>query len=311
MRNVAIAPRLVSKTSLLPLTWLAWALAGILASGLLVSRCESLGAANAETPAALVEAGIAPSGSPAAPALAQEPALTAPAASDDGLVALLMTGKYLAAIGLVLTLLVGGVRVPLKLRWPWFGTKAGGYVLGFGGAAVIYFGAALRAGSGVSIGLCLSALAAGWAAAGGWESLRDVLGVLRKPAAAGVGVASLLIIVALSTASCRRGGDVVDHPVASTLIDCARADTSKIQELGLAMEPLVFGAVPDWGRVYDRAVTVGATIGGCAVALLVQDYLGGRRQVSVEDSWGARNTLERFRAEVAGGATFRTAKGDL
>lgn len=100
--------------------------------------------------------------------------------TEPGFLEYLLDGRYLPAIGLALIAIVAAARAALASHWSWFGTKLGGYVLGFGSAALLYVGEALRTGAGLSIGLVAAALAAGWAASGGWEMLRDVAIGLRS-----------------------------------------------------------------------------------------------------------------------------------
>src|ERR1051326_1061780 len=95
------------------------------------------------------------------------------------LLTLITAGKYLPAVGLCLVALVGAMRAGIGAYVPWLRTKIGGYALGFGSAVLLYVGTSLEAGSGISIGLFGSALAAGWTAAGGWEHMRDILNWFR------------------------------------------------------------------------------------------------------------------------------------
>lgn len=103
-----------------------------------------------------------------------------PVGAAGELLALLKSGQYLPAVGVALVLLVAGMRWGGSKLHPWFKSQAGGYVLGYGAALLLYVGTALNAGAGVSIGLFGSALAAGWVASGGWESFRDFAGWLRS-----------------------------------------------------------------------------------------------------------------------------------
>lgn len=268
-----------------------------------IMHVENLGAANASTPHMLIDVGVV------------APMASAADLPDDPttLLQLIMTGKYMPAVGVGLIIATGLLRTLLSMQWAWFGTKLGGYALGFGSSFALYIGAAFKSGSGVSVGVLLAALGAAWAASGGWEKFRDILaGLKSKKMAVSASAASIVAIIGLTIAGCSSGcGSVGKHPVVSAIVDCGKEDQAKLEALALQLSPLVFGGKPNWSAVYDQAVSAGATIGGCVLADLVQTYLGGRMAVPADESWSARNALEKFRADVAGGATFRTAKGDL
>ena len=101
-------------------------------------------------------------------------------------------------------------------------------------------------------------------------------------------------------------------PVVSAVIDCTIQNKDQIGLLVAEFRTLLTGQAPDWAAIYQRAKTAGKAIGGCALAEVVQDYLGNRAAPPAQaDSWSAYNALERFRREEAGNATFKTAKGDL
>lgn len=100
--------------------------------------------------------------------------------------------------------------------------------------------------------------------------------------------------------------------VVNAVIDCTVQNQGQITALIGEFKTLLSGQMPDWSAIYQRAKNAGKAIGGCALAQLVQDYLGNRAAPPpMADSWNANNTLERFRREEAGNATFKTAKGDL
>lgn len=98
-----------------------------------------------------------------------------------GLVKALKSGEWLAAVGFGLMLLVLLLRLVLvKLfKIAWFGSKPGGYVLGYGTALLTSLGAQLSTGS-WSISVITTALAAGLAATGGWSAAWDFVEWLRK-----------------------------------------------------------------------------------------------------------------------------------
>jgi hypothetical protein len=100
--------------------------------------------------------------------------------------------------------------------------------------------------------------------------------------------------------------------VINAVVDCTLENQGQITALIGEFKTLLNGQLPDWSAIYQRAKQAGKSIGGCALAELVQDYLGNRAAPPpMADSWNANNALERFRREVANNATFHTAKGDL
>ena len=89
-------------------------------------------------------------------------------------------------------------------------------------------------------------------------------------------------------------------------IDCLGVNRPQIASLLTELTPLVNMNRPDWPAVYQRAKTAGTSIGGCVLAELVQSYLGGTRAPEPGEGWTAHETLEKFRAEEANNATFKT-----
>lgn len=62
-----------------------------------------------------------------------------------------------------------------------------------------------------------------------------------------------------------------------------------------------------WDDVFALAKGLGTKLGGCALARFTQRILGNRSAPpTIEDGNLARDTLERFRKEEAGGAKFKT-----
>lgn len=133
--------------------------------------------------------GIGTSPSVAAPAQ-PDPAAgigTSPSADDAGGLALalyraLQRGETLPAVALGLMLVALALRKLGGGVLPWLKTKPGGYTVAFGSSLLVYAGTALLASSPVTGSLVLSWLAASYAAAGGWEALRDFLGWLKAKA---------------------------------------------------------------------------------------------------------------------------------
>lgn len=113
-----------------------------------------------------------------------------------------------------------------------------------------------------------------------------------------------------TNASCPGPGPV--PVVVNAIVDCTLQNQSQITALIGEFKTLLVGQLPDWKAIYQRAKNAGKAIGGCALAELVQDYLGNKSAPPPQaDSWNAFQTLERFRREEAGNATFKTAKGDM
>ena len=158
---------------------------------------------------------------------------TAPAGDPTSLFqqlfAFIQTGHGTAAVGVVLMLLVYGLRAGLA-TWvsPWFKTQTGGYVLGFGTATLAYFGAALlslQSYHAISLSLVINALGAGFLAAGGWEALRDILTKIGKPpTSATLAAIVLCTFVALAGSGCGAQAQKMTGSFAT----CAKADLGQI-----------------------------------------------------------------------------------
>jgi hypothetical protein len=100
--------------------------------------------------------------------------------------------------------------------------------------------------------------------------------------------------------------------VTDAIIDCTVQNQDQINSLIAEFKTLLTGQMPDWAAIYQRAKNAGKAIGGCALAEVVQSYLGNRAAPPPQaDSWNAYSALERFRREEAANATFRTQAGDL
>lgn len=129
-------------------------------------------------------------------------------------------------------------------------------------------------------------------------------------------IASLLIGALLMggtlIASCGPGKQPVGPVVINGIIDCTVDSGGQIAELIKAFRPKDGHGV-NWSDVYEKAKAAGESVGGCALAIFIQDYMTSSTYASTEGYGGAdaTATLERFRTEVAHGATFHTAKADL
>ena len=94
--------------------------------------------------------------------------------------------------------------------------------------------------------------------------------------------------------------------IGGAVIDCLGANRSQIDSILTELSPLLTTGRPDWSAIYQRAKGAGRDIGGCVIAELVQNYLGGTRAPEAAEGWNAHEALEKFRREEAGGATFKT-----
>lgn len=123
---------------------------------------------------------------------------------------------------------------------------------------------------------------------------------------------SIAVVLGLATTQVACPHTDPANPVVNTIIDCTLENRDQIAGLIAEFQPLINGEKPDWPAVYQRAKNAGKAIGGCALAELVQNYLGNRLAPPPQaDSWSAFQALDRFRREEANYATFKTAKGDL
>lgn len=180
------------------------------------------------------------SGSAVVPAAATAPAQTTPApATIDAIdpqtelgdvVQFARSGKGRLAIGAGLVLLVWGLRSILAPRVAWFKTPAGGYVLGFGSAAIFYVGGGLAGGVPITFNLICDAGVAAFAASGKWEALRDVLDKVGHPPKLVAGRVAQLAVVALgvglvvSLAGCK-GTSAKDVAIESSYVAATAAET--------------------------------------------------------------------------------------
>lgn len=100
--------------------------------------------------------------------------------------------------------------------------------------------------------------------------------------------------------------------VKASVIDCASQDQSALVSLVLKMAlPIFNGHAPDWSEVYALALGGGRDVGGCALALVVDDWIKKHAPPTGLTRDESLVTLDRFRRDVAGGAVFRTKHGDL
>lgn len=230
----------------------------------------------------------------------------------------IITGKGTAAAGIAMLFVVWGLRNGLGAAWLWWKTPIGGYVLGFSIPAILYLGTATASGNAFTFGLFVNAAGAGWVAAGGWEHFRDLIMRMRNPPAlkkVSAGLAVSLIIV-LGGFTCGTQTPTAGQ-VEQNLIDCTTGDLGGIASLFHKIKDHYFppaGAAPtasDWAAIEQEAIDAGKTIGGCALVEIVQEFLGGKKALTVGQSQPARGALEDFRAKQAKGAVFHTPQGNL
>ena len=96
-------------------------------------------------------------------------------------------------------------------------------------------------------------------------------------------------------------------------IDCLKEDQGKLVEIVGSLWA-VFQGGGSWTDVEAQAIAAGKSLGGCALAEVVQKYLAppkGRAAPPAESGRAARAALEDFRTTQVGGAAFHTSMGDL
>lgn len=235
---------------------------------------------------------------------------------------LIMTGQYLPAVGIALVVIVGVARKLLAARWSWFGSKVGGYVLGFGSSVLLYFGAALEAGQTPSVGIAAASLAAGLAASGGFETMLDILGALKKPPPSGGNVAIVVLAFAL-VASCSKL-EHVGNVGKEIVVDCTKTEAVRASsELGPLVDGLLYSHADstgriDWAPLKDAAKRWSVELGGCVLADAVSRVLRppapdpNAPQLSpvMLDLADLRAGFALFKAQHFGGVVFVVKNGE-
>lgn len=125
--------------------------------------------------------------------------------------------------------------------------------------------------------------------------------------------ASILFVLATAAAAIAPTACNPNGPgpvVVNSVIDCTGSNAGAVATLFADFKSKLTGG-SSWAQIEADAKTAGMAVGGCALALLVQDYLGGKGAPATGDSNAARQALEDFRAHVAGGASFKTTQGSL
>jgi hypothetical protein len=239
-----------------------------------------------------------------------------------GLLQLLLSGYYLPAVGLTLVILVAAVRAgAAKFVSPWFNTKLGGYTTAYVTSYALYLGTTWLSGAAFDSHVLVMAFTAALTASGVLDHWRDVLALLTgQPVEQAAKIVvnnnvTMVLAVALlvGCAAGQSGCGAAQHG-SDTVISCieqnAGSIAASVADTWARCRPP--GGAIDWACVENHAITDGKLIGGCALADIVQEYLtppAGR--AAPVDGLAARGALEDFRSKHAGGATYRTAKGDI
>ena len=143
-------------------------------------------------------------------------------------------------------------------------------------------------------------------------------------AARTVGVLALVMLVA----SCGAVTGAAGHAAKPGIINCTAEDLGTTPALNLETLVAIANTIAaerascmtpgglDWKCVERDAIAKGLTLGGCMLAEMVAAAANavkssGSGLVADPAPPPGRAELERFRAQVAGGATYHTASGDL
>jgi hypothetical protein len=232
----------------------------------------------------------------------------------------LLTGHWLPAIGVALVFVVGLLRMGLPTLWSGFGTKIGGYAIAYVCAFGLYLGTAFQSGTPISGQLLLSALGAALGASGVLDHWRDILNLskhLKSPVVTSA-VSILFVFGVLASCSDCAGTKPTGGSVITSVVDCTAPGgdlMGRIETEALKMAALAFG--PDlnkWSEIETLAVNDGLTIGGCAFAKVVNDWITKKSLASANSAAeinDAKSVFEKYRVSYAGGATFRSAAGDM
>jgi len=247
---------------------------------------------------------------------------------------LLLSGKWLAAVGVATALAVWLLRSGwITKKIPWLSTKIGGYVLSYTIAFGTYFGTALASGTPIDLNLLMTALTTVLASSGVIYQWRDLVSAAKAippavppavpPAAAKVGAVVLLLLMtgsAIALSSCG-GATPTGGTILTSIVDCVEQGgdpLSQIEALAAKMNEIAKGSDANkWTEIELLAVDQGLTIGGCAFAEVFDSWIGASAttlvasSVSAVDPSGAKAAFESYRTNYAGGATFRTKSGDV
>lgn len=186
-------------------------------------------------------------------------------ATTSTLISYLTDGKYLLVVGMVLVLLAQLARTGLGAWIPWFKTQLGGYVVGFGTSAIVYFGTALQQGAAITFRLVSICLVMAFAASGKYHAVRDLATAVRKrPVVGGVVKVTLfaLMMISISSAPIACATLKADGKIAeASLINCGKQNFLGL--IGDTFKALNGGSLSDYGK------TVGSDALACAVRAVV------------------------------------------
>lgn len=262
------------------------------AQGSVVLEPAAGSAAPAQAPAAIVEPPVTE------PPL---PSIEDPAGTLADLVQFARSGLGRLAVGAAIVLLVWLLRRHVFRRVAWFSTTLGGYVAAFGSTALLYVGGVLGADMALTIDVIADALATGFAASGQREAARDV-GRAAKAHAAKVATVAVVALSASAALLVAGSCGAAQGPRTTAVIECSLEHQDKIAALVLELRPLLSGEKPNIAAAVLKAAEAGVAVGACALAKLAEEPTGATLTASVAGP--AREALERFRAEHAGGAAI-------
>jgi hypothetical protein len=177
---------------------------------------------------------------------------------DPGLdlVTFMTSGKYLAAVGAILTILAGLLRTGLGARWAWFKTIVGTYVVSWATVAIAYVGTALESGAGFSLAMIGVALATGFVASGVLSHIQDT-GVVKQPITAAQMKAGITVAMIALIFSCS-GPQVTAEKAAGT------CELQSIEQVGKT------NAVPIVTQIYDAITSGGAALPALLTSLVTE-----------------------------------------
>jgi hypothetical protein len=242
----------------------------------------------------------------------------ATAVETNQIIDLLLSGKYLVAVGLLMPPVVGALRYGLGKLSPWFATTIGGVVTAYGSTVLLYLGAAWATGAPFDVRLLLLALASGMAASGAWQHVKDLIGGAKSVAKATTG--SLLVLVASGSVLV---GCATVRPVAADVVtaelDCTSgALVDVVKSLGNTAQVYLYSKIAGDDRTVDTAAIradlriLASKAWTCAVTVALGVLLDRPAARTLADVPGPdwRAVLVDVKAEL-GVSTVRTHAGVL
>lgn len=213
-------------------------------------------------------------------------------------------GEHLPAVGAGLMLFTWFLRwahekLPAPVG-PFFQTKLGGYVLGFGTALNVYLGTALIAHQPWTFGLFLQAIGTGFAASGKWEGLMDVL---KKPPGVSSRLAkstTAVLLTALLISPVLTGCDWTKHEVkhaGDVTLDCTKGELANLENLAPTLLPLLVGEKPDWKVISAQLEQAGVNVGTCVLASLIDRYTSNLKLATPEGTTEANQVFNDLKSK--------------